>query len=77
MITTYRTFADLERLALRAHTAGTSWGSLWSIIAADVRELEPIHRGRFRKLVERLLHLWATGEESGAGPPGSCGWEQQ
>jgi hypothetical protein len=73
--TTRRTFRDLERLALQSHTAGASWASLWAIIAADVRALEPIHRGRFRKLVERLLHLWASGDESGAEPPNSDPWE--
>ncbi len=71
-----RRFSDLEAAALIAHAAGQPWREFWLTVAGDVAKLKPHHRGRYRRLVERLLHLAVTGDGSGQEPPGSAPWEQ-
>lgn len=56
---------QLEQAAIQAHAKGERFSSFWQRHAADVRALEPIHLGRYRKLCSRLLSLVVSGD---AGP---------
>ncbi len=47
----------LERQALAAHRRGNTWAMFWQMLGDDVRHTEPYDRGRYRRLVNRLLHL--------------------
>jgi hypothetical protein len=60
----------LERAALAAHRRGTGWATFWQEHAQAIRQAEPWDRGRFRTLVNRLMHLVASGDGSGEQPAG-------
>lgn len=60
----------LERAALAAHRNGQGWSQYWEAHADEVRKAEPWSRQRFKRLVDRLLHLLTTGEPGGQEPPG-------
>ena len=76
MSTAKPTFAALEKLALQAHSSGQSWLKFWSTVAPDVDRLAGISLQARQRAYDHLLHLWATGDESGAEPPNSDPWEQ-
>jgi hypothetical protein len=65
----------LEQQALAAHEQGTGWNDFWQEHGNEVREAEPFCRERFRRLVQRLAHLVATGDGSGRFGVGDCPWE--
>ena len=58
----------LEQAAMDAHRRGDDWATFWQMYAEQVRQVEPVNRQRYRKLVNRLLHLLTTGEASGQQP---------
>jgi hypothetical protein len=67
---------ELERAAIDAHERDLSWADFWGANGAAVRAAEPWDRERFRRLVNRLLHLVASGDGSGAEPAGDAEpWE--
>jgi hypothetical protein len=68
MTTTCKTFYDLERAALDAHRAGTTWGVFWPTVAGDVQRLPSDGQ---RRAYQHLMHLWASGDASGMEPPGT------
>jgi hypothetical protein len=60
----------LERAALDAHRRGESWAAFWRQHEAAVRRAEPWSQEQYRRLVNRLLHLLVSGDESGMEPVG-------
>ncbi len=60
----------LERHALDAHRAGIGWAAFWDQHGAAVCQAEPYNRGRYRRLVGRLLSLVVAGDEDGMEPAG-------
>lgn len=69
-----RTLADLFRLARAAHLRGDRWRDFWPTVAADVAHMadgDPVKR---RRLVDRLLCLLVSGEDSGLEPPDCDLW---
>jgi len=70
----HATVAELFALALDAHRTGRPWGDLWAMIAADVRRLQRECPVSQRSVYERLLALWATGNEVGTEPIGPDLW---
>ena len=62
---------QLERLAIDAHTRGDTWTAWWPSVAEQVRAAEPWNRGRYRRLVGRLLALVASGDVDGQRPVGA------
>jgi hypothetical protein len=64
------TVKHLERAALGAHRRGIGWATFWNEHGDAIRMAEPFDRGRYRSLVNRLLHLLTTGEASGMEPAG-------
>jgi hypothetical protein len=55
----------LERAAIAANRRGESWGTFWERHAAAIRQAEPWDRAAYHRLVQRLMHLVATGDRSG------------
>ena len=60
----------LESAAIRAHRRGACWAEFWEAYGCQTRAAEPYDAGRYRKLVAKLLHLVASGDESGQEPAG-------
>jgi hypothetical protein len=60
---------ELEQSALAAFRDGIGWNEFWQQHGNEVRKAEPWSRGRYRRLVDRLLHLLTTGEPGGQEPP--------
>jgi hypothetical protein len=52
----------LEKAAIRAHAAGTSWADFWPTVAAEVSALEPWNNAAFNKIATRLLLLVVSGD---------------
>lgn len=70
---------QLERRAVEAHRRGESWAIFWGRHGDDVRAVEPYNRGRFRRLVDRLLALVVSGDTDGQQPIGdddAMAWER-
>ena len=61
---------QLERTALTAHARGDTWATFWRQHGDAVAHAEPYHRGRYRRLVAKLLHLVVSGNPSGMEPAG-------
>jgi hypothetical protein len=59
----------IKAQALEAHHRGETWAAFWQQHADTIRKAEPWNRQRFKRLVDRLLHLLTTGEPSGQEPP--------
>jgi hypothetical protein len=55
----------LENAAIRAHARGDRWADFWERHAEAVRQAEPVNAGRYRRLVNRLLSLVASGDTNG------------
>ena len=60
----------LERRALDAPRAGLGWAQFWASNGHAIRDVEPYHRGRYRRLVNRLLALVVSGDCDGMEPAG-------
>ena len=65
----------LERAAVAAHQAGTTWGTFWRQYGPHVIALEPHDRRRFHRLRQRLLGLVVSGDVDGSLPI-DTGWER-
>lgn len=65
------TFRDLEQRAIEAHLAGRGWASFWPTVRDDVVRMAGADPGSRRRLVERLLCILVSGEDSGLEPIGS------
>ena len=59
------THEQLEHLAIDAHARGAGWTAWWPTVAEQVRQAEPYDRGRYRRLVVRLLSLLVSGDVNG------------
>jgi len=57
--------ATLERAAIDTHRRGQSWGDFWQAHGGAVCAAEPFDRGRFRRLVAKLLALVCSGNTGG------------
>ena len=55
----------LERAALACHRVGSTWDSFWREHGERVKQAEPYDRGRYRRLVNRLLSLVVSGDTAG------------
>jgi len=60
----------LELLALDCHRVGSTWAEFWQEHGERVRQTEPYDRGRYRRLVNRLLSLVVSGDTDGQQPVG-------
>ena len=60
----------LERAAIDAYRAGQAWADFWQEWGARLLQAEPYDRGRFRRLVNRLLALVTSGDTDGMEPAG-------
>lgn len=70
---------QLERRAVEVHRRGEQWAVFWEQHGDDVRAVEPYNRGRFRRLVDRLLALVCSGDCDGVEPIGdddAMPWER-
>ena len=68
----------LERAALVAHARGEQWATYWTAHADAIRAVEPYDRGRYRRLVNRLLSLVVSGDTAGqtaVGDDDAVPWE--
>ena len=63
-------YKQLEHAALDAHRLSWTWNRFWQMHGEQARQAEPYDRGRYRKLVAKLLHLVASGDPSGMEPVG-------
>ncbi len=59
---------QLERAAIGAHAAGTTWHDFWRQYGPHAIALEPYDRHRFRRLIRRLTALVAAGDTDGSEP---------
>lgn len=67
----------LERAASAAFDAGIGWNDFWDKHAAAIKAVYPYNRERFRRLVNRLLSLVASGDTDGMMPldvDDTCPW---
>ena len=55
----------LELLAIDCHRVGSTWDSFWREHGERIRQAEPYDRGRYRRLVNRLLSLVVSGDTAG------------
>jgi hypothetical protein len=55
----------LELLAIDCHRMGSTWDLFWREHGERVRQAEPYDRGRYRRLVNRLLSLVVSGDTAG------------
>jgi hypothetical protein len=62
------TTKQLERQALDAHRRGVGWTDFWQQHGEEVRAVEPYDRGRFYRLLTRLLGLLTSGDCDGQEP---------
>jgi hypothetical protein len=62
---------QLEHAAIDAHRRGIGWSDFWTEHADAIRAAEPYNASRYRRLVAKLLHLVASGDESGMEPAGA------
>jgi hypothetical protein len=69
----------LERAAIRAHRRGSCWAEFWEAYGHQVRAAEPFDRGKYHRLVRRLMALLVAGNEDGAEPAGDAlePWERE
>ena len=58
----------LERAALDAFQRGETWAAFWEVHGNEVKAAEPWNRRRFKRLVNRLLSLVASGDTAGMMP---------
>ncbi|MGW8256003.1 MAG: hypothetical protein ACWGMZ_00805 [Thermoguttaceae bacterium] len=61
--------SELEHKAVEAHRQNMGWLEFWPTVAEDAKRIEPYSREKYRRLVQRLLHLLTTGEPGGEEPP--------
>ena len=70
------TVKQLERHALDARRRGIGWSVFWKMHGRGVCAAEPWNRTKFRRLVNRLLALVASGDCDGQEPAGDVmPWE--
>jgi hypothetical protein len=58
----------LERQAIDAFRLSWTWDQFWRLRGDAIREAEPYHASRYRKLVNRLLSLVASGDTANIEP---------
>ena len=58
-------FKTLNAPPLTAHHRGDTWATFWQEHGKQVRQAEPHDRGHFRRLVDRLLCIVVSGDDSG------------
>ena len=64
------TTRHLERLALDAHQLNWTWDQFWQAHADAILQAAPWNRGRYHRLVNRLLSLVVSGDTDGQQPVG-------
>ena len=67
---------DIERAALDFHRHGIGWSEYWARHADAIRKCEPWSRARFRRLIDKLLHLLTCGDADGMEPTDAEPWVQ-
>jgi hypothetical protein len=60
----------LERHALDAHRLNWTRDRFWQMHGDAVRQAEPYHRGRYHRLINRLMALVVSGDTDGMEPAG-------
>ena len=55
----------LENAAVRAHARGVRWNDFWESHADAIKAAVPYDRGKFQRLVNRLLCLLLSGDSDG------------
>ena len=66
----------LEAAALAAHRAGQTWGAFYAKHRHAMQQAEPVDRGRYHRLLRRLLALLVSGDDEVLPvDDGEPGWE--